>query len=89
MGYELHAHKPLVIVSFLLIIAAAGVFLWYVGMVTGPETEPLASPPQEEPPATLGEAIYEQSSNPVKGTLPDTVAPIANPIGGAYRNPFE
>ncbi len=37
----------------------------------------------------LGGSLFEQAANPVQNKLPDTVAPVANPLGGAYKNPFE
>ncbi len=37
----------------------------------------------------LGGNLFEQASNPVQNKLPDTVTPVANPLEGAYKNPFE
>ncbi len=38
---------------------------------------------------TLGADIYEKAQNPVADKLPDTSAGVPNPIGNAYKNPFQ
>lgn len=37
---------------------------------------------------SLGGQIYEKAQNPLDGKL-ETETPVANPIDGAYKNPFE
>jgi len=37
----------------------------------------------------LGATLYEKAQNPIEGQLPETAAPIANPLDNAYKNPFE
>lgn len=37
----------------------------------------------------LGGAIYEKAANPIGDAIPDATSPAANPIDGAYTNPFE
>lgn len=75
-----HSHKPLIIATFLLIIGSAGVFLWYLESYVIDTDSVMVPQPiaQEEATSTLeAEASAEASS------------PLANPIEGVYRNPFE
>ncbi len=84
------------IIIFILAIAVA-YLAWYVN--GRPQTPPTAAPvlapvakevaPSPEAKASLGGGIYEQAKNPIKGKIPENVSPVANPIGGAYKNPFE
>lgn len=58
----------------------------------GPAAPQDAQPP---PPAVLPEAndlgaqLYNQAQDPIAGKLPDTIAPVTNPLDGIYKNPFE
>jgi hypothetical protein len=52
--------------------------------ITTPVTEETAV--EEE---SLGAEIFKKASNPVSGEVPDAVTPVANPIEGAYDNPFQ
>lgn len=56
---------------------------WYFRNFKSPLVEKIT------PASTLGGQIYEQANNPIQDKLPDTVAPVANPIQDAYKNPFE
>jgi hypothetical protein len=88
------------IVVFILAIAVA-YLAWYVnGRPQTPPTPPQASvlapvakeavpAASPETQASLGGNIYAQAQNPIKDKIPETVAPVSNPIGGAYKNPFE
>lgn len=37
----------------------------------------------------LGGELFEKSSNPVGGALPDAAPPVPNPLESLYQNPFE
>lgn len=37
----------------------------------------------------LGTDLYEKANNPIAKKLPETATPVANPIEGMYKNPFE
>lgn len=78
---------PLIITSVVVVIVAVLVVLFLQKGEPSTALEPPAAAPIEEP--TLGSSIYEKSNNPVKGALPETVAPVPNPLEGAYNNPFE
>lgn len=51
------------------------------------EEEGNAAPLEAE--ASLGGDIYKQAEDPIKDKIPEGVAPVSNPIGGAYKNPFQ
>lgn len=57
---------------------------------TRTEVTPIAdTAPAAQEPESLGEELYEKTANPLEGTLPESPATVANPIGDAYKNPFE
>lgn len=72
------------------LLVVAGLVYWLY-------TKPVAPPaPLAEPPAggalaqpDLGSDVYEKAANPVAGELPETVAPLPNPLEEIYKNPFE
>jgi hypothetical protein len=78
-----------------LVIAAAGfLYYWYLVRTSAlPRGAPLSqetpSVPAEAAPADLGSKLYEKAANPVAGELPETLAPVPNPVEGIYKNPFE
>jgi hypothetical protein len=97
------AKKEKYIISGIIFILAVAVayLAWYVNgrpqtppaapsaPVLAPvakEAVPAASP---EAQASLGGDIYAQTQNPVKDKIPETIAPVSNPIDGAYKNPFQ
>lgn len=49
----------------------------------------ISAPVSPEAEASLGGDIYKQTEDPIKDKIPESVAPVSNPIGGAYKNPFE
>ena len=72
-------------------IIVAGVLLWYF-LFFAPRPAPVAPNTAAAPEASsggLGSEVYNKVSNPVGDKLPDAVAPVPNPIEGAYKNPFE
>jgi len=73
--------------ALLLILA----YLWYAMRTPSlpPPPPPLPPVAEETASASLGGEIYGEASNPVKGRIPDAGSPAANPIEGAYQNPFE
>lgn len=81
------------IVGLLIIIVLA---LVYMNIESRKETAPL---PGEAPVAqgdatvaapaeSLGGEIYQKTQNPLEDKLPEQTS-VANPIGDAYKNPFE
>lgn len=83
----MHKEKLLILIAVLI---AVGLFLyWYLALrpLKPPVVEPPIGKAIESP--DLGSELFEKASNPVSGRLPDTVAPIPSPLGGAYQNPFE
>ncbi len=72
--------RKLLILGAVLIILVG--IVWYFGSMLQKEVAP------EEQSAGLGSDIYGQANNPLGGKLPDTVAPVPNPIEGMYKNPF-
>lgn len=88
INHESHTGRNVgLAVAAAVIIAAAG-FLYYWNFLRTPETPPV--PAAAEPaPADLGSQIYKKAANPVAGELPETVAPVPNPVEGVYQNPFE
>lgn len=85
------------IIIFILAVVVA-YLAWYVNgrqqtpppplPVLAPLVEEVA-PPSPETQASLGGGIYEQAQNPIKDKIPENLSPVSNPIGGAYKNPFE
>ena len=87
---KLKSGTPLIIVLASLIVVGAFLY-WYLvlreaGVAPSP-TEPPAAATIEN--ADLGSQIFEGAQNPISGELPETVAPVPNPLEGVYQNPFE
>lgn len=74
---------------------AIGAFTIFRSSPTAPVAAPGESLPSEVGAASvdleqgLGAAIYENAANPVGDAIPEATSPVANPIDGAYKNPFE
>lgn len=77
---------PMIVAGVLVIAVAVAVFL-YLRSGGLPSSEPPAAPAIEN--TDLGSEVYERTTNPVRGQLPGTVAPIPNPLENLYQNPFE
>lgn len=82
---------PFIITIIVVVLVAVTVY-WYL-MLREPTVAP-AAPVVELPAAEsitspdLGSELFEKSSNPLSGQLPETVAPVPNPLEGIYENPF-
>lgn len=79
-------------VVVLFVLAAAGALYWYAMQLPQPApagvtAEPPVGTEIEEP--DLGTEIYEKAANPLSEKLPETVAPLPNPLEETYKNPFE
>jgi hypothetical protein len=98
------AKKEKYIISGIIFILAVVVayLAWYVNgkkqVAPAPEPLPVTAPlavepappvPSPEEEASLGGDIYKQTEDPIKDKIPEGVAPVSNPIGGAYKNPFQ
>lgn len=84
--------KEILIVVVALLIAVLGAFFYWYWL----SSQPTYKQPEVEQPAAafientdIGSEIYSKANNPVEDKLPETLAPIANPIEGIYKNPFE
>ncbi len=73
-----------VILVGIVIALIAGGLVWYLKYYEKP-----VSADNIAPAATLGGQIYEQANNPIQDKLPNTVAPVSNPIENTYKNPFQ
>ncbi len=89
-----------IIGSIIFILAVAVAYLaWYVNKTQQlPPPEPPAvfapiaeevAPPSPETEVSLGGSIYKSAEDPIKDKIPESIAPVSNPIKGAYKNPFE
>ncbi|MDO8521491.1 MAG: hypothetical protein Q7S52_05245 [bacterium] len=78
------------VVAVLVLFAAVYYMKGSVGPAdyAAPEAPAVAQPAaivsEEE---SLGGALYEKANNPLEDKLPEQ-SPVANPIDGAYKNPF-
>lgn len=77
--------KALIVVVVAVVLAIAGFFYWKNFYTPPPKEE--AAPAEES--ADLGSELYRQVTNPVEGQLPETTAPVPNPLQNIYKNPFE
>ncbi len=89
--------SEITLIAVAVILVAAGFVYWFSSRAL--KTVPV---PQEAAPAAvetptgeaiqnagIGTEIYTKANNPLADTLPETVAPVPNPIENAYKNPFE
>jgi flagellar basal body-associated protein FliL len=84
-------NATLIIAAALVILAVGFIYYWFFARtpVPAPEAAPAVGETAPAAPADLGSELYEKATNPVAGSLPETVAPVPNPVEGIYRNPFE
>ncbi len=83
------------VVVLAIIVLLTWLFLFISQLATTnqiviPKNQPITHPkPTTNTNASLGAQIFQQTQNPIKKKLPD-VNPVknANPIQGAYTNPF-
>lgn len=76
--------KVKAVIIGIVIVIVAGALVWSLKVYKKP-----ASADKITPAATLGGQIYKQATNPIQNKLPDTVAPVPNPIQNTYKNPFQ
>ena len=84
--------SPLPIAAAVSIGLILGAVYWYwqsqkIETPLPPVVEPPAAAAIENP--DLGSGLLEKAQNPIKDQLPETVAPVPNPLEGLYKNPFE
>jgi hypothetical protein len=74
----------------LAIVTGATLYWFYFSKKAAPEI-PVTNNDQTsyEGGVDLGTTVYEKANNPISDKLPDTLAPVANPIADIYKNPFE
>ncbi|MCR4328327.1 MAG: hypothetical protein NUV53_02300 [Patescibacteria group bacterium] len=89
------------IIATLVIIVVAILAVWYVVSQTGsvseePNATPVtqvedtsAVPVVEVSTSSLGASLLEKAQNTIQDKVIEVSAPTANPIEGAYKNPFE
>lgn len=82
--------KPkLIVIAIVIGVVAVGILYWhFYARTNGAKPAPAA---RTSAPAAggLGSEVYEKSANPVSGKIPQTAAPVPNPIENAYKNPFQ
>lgn len=88
---------PVISIVLALIVVASFLVYWFVirggaPVVPSAPDEAIAPPVGEviDKPS-LGSELFEKAVNPIKGAVPEpaTIAPVTNPLQGAYVNPFE
>ena len=84
-----------VIVLFFIVVGVGLYFTTYEEQLFPPEEEMIQgisyapqAVSQADNSEDLGASIYKQSNNPLSNKLPETVAPVANPLEDIYKNPF-
>ncbi|MBI4087631.1 MAG: hypothetical protein HY434_02260 [Candidatus Liptonbacteria bacterium] len=77
--------KRNLVVLIVVVAVVAGALYWYFVMNKGAFVAPEEAAPA---PQTLGGDIYEKSQNPIQDKVP-TLDPVANPVQGLYKNPFQ
>ena len=88
--------------AIMLVLVAIGVYWYLIKPASTPIPSSVPGNTAQNAPAAapalaatttggqdIGSSIYEKAANPVQDKLPDTVAPVANPLEGAYKNPFQ
>ena len=78
--------KKILIIAVAVIALAAIVWLVFIKKPVAPQVAVPGT--ANQPTQDLGTTLYNNASNPLAGKLPDTVAPVPNPIQGMYKNPF-
>ena len=79
--------EDLVLIFFLSCVLIFGAALFWHAQNPGGQREYAPLPPHTSNAAgaqSLGATIYDKSQNPIQGQIP-----TANPLDGAYKNPFE
>lgn len=84
-------HKALaVIMAVIAVILGLAIYFYISGNETKvPEIPVVNNSNPAAKPAGLGASLYAKSQNPIQGALPQTTAPVPNPLGNAYKNPFK
>lgn len=84
------SNLPWVFVIVVTVIVVAAVLYWLLVVKEKLSPEPILEPPVSETIESpdLGSELFERGSNPVGGELPETVAPVPNPLENIYENPF-
>ncbi|MBI5733069.1 hypothetical protein HY967_03880 [Candidatus Jorgensenbacteria bacterium] len=99
MESQATSHKVSMIISIVSLFIVVGLMLVYIFYTQKPMIGPL--PTNVSKPlggsssgapiigSDLGSQVYEKSTNPLSDKLPETIAPVPNPLENAYKNPFE
>ncbi len=84
---------PLMVEIGIAVVVAAGLVVYFIvqpGKPAAPSPSPTPPPPAAAvPEGDLGSTIYSKTQNPIEDKLPDTVAPVPNPLQNVYKNPFQ
>ena len=84
-------HQRQMIVLAVILLVLIGLFISFYFYYPYPD-QPISPINREAHPNTqndLGTTLYEKAQNPIQDQLPQTVAPVTNPLENAYQNPFE
>src|SRR3989344_271429 len=85
-----HHQRQMIILAVLLLVLI-GLFVSFYFYYPYPDQliSPINRETRQNTQTDLGTTLYEKAQNPIEGQLPETAAPIANPLDNAYKNPFE
>lgn len=78
--------------SLMLVVIGGGSYLYFTVLRTSPSIEEslyIPPAPRVEDQVSIGSDIYDSAANPLVGTLPETEEVVADPLEGAYENPFQ
>lgn len=77
------------IVIVAAIVIAIGATIWYFGARRTKTPQQPNAGISNVSSSTLGGTLYEKTNNPIQNKLPNTVAPMPNPLQNVYKNPFQ
>ncbi|MBX4215468.1 hypothetical protein KW797_00770 [Candidatus Parcubacteria bacterium] len=81
----------LIAVAFMVVflIAFSALLMWWYDRAAQSAVETFQETLVASDDKSLGNDIYQLSVNPLGDTLPESEAPVANPLDDAYQNPFQ
>ncbi|MEK7065768.1 MAG: hypothetical protein AAB938_00250 [Patescibacteria group bacterium] len=89
---QMSSRQEIIALVVVVLALIAGFFAYQYYSRTKQSPAPATNVASTDTPTSntdIGSEILEKAQNPIKDKLPGTVAPIANPLEGAYKNPFE
>ena len=96
MNPELKSKIPMIVGAVIVVTAVLAIVYSLMARPPRPAGTVVAPATEAQPPAgasiakpDLGSTLYENAKNPISKKLPESAAPVPNPIQGIYKNPFE